>query len=159
VDGQMTWSQALTWASDLTYGGYDDWRLPSALNLDGSGPCAGLNCTGSEFGHLYSAEFGNPGNAGLQLINFDGLFSIYWTSTEASPTEAWAFSFASLGKQGTLEKDPWCSSCLPVLGNVYAWAVRDGDSAQVPEPSPWLLLGAGLVCLALGRKIGAAEPR
>jgi hypothetical protein len=34
--GQMSHEDALQWAEDLVYQGYDDWRLPSALNQDGS---------------------------------------------------------------------------------------------------------------------------
>ena len=29
----MTWEQALAWAENLEYGGYDDWRLPNAKEL------------------------------------------------------------------------------------------------------------------------------
>jgi hypothetical protein len=32
-DGRMTWPQALAWAEGLTYAGRDDWRLPSAKEL------------------------------------------------------------------------------------------------------------------------------
>jgi hypothetical protein len=49
----MTWWGANAWADQLVYGGFDDWRLPSALNQDGSGPNSGCNITGSEMGHLY----------------------------------------------------------------------------------------------------------
>ena len=28
-DGWMTWDEAQAYASSLTYGGYDDWRLPT----------------------------------------------------------------------------------------------------------------------------------
>ena len=31
---------------------YDDWRLPTALNQDGSGPCFGYDCNRSEVGPL-----------------------------------------------------------------------------------------------------------
>lgn len=31
-DGRMNFSAANTWAAGLSYGGYDDWRLPTALN-------------------------------------------------------------------------------------------------------------------------------
>jgi hypothetical protein len=34
----MYWDEASQWAQDLVYQGYNDWRLPSALNQDGSGP-------------------------------------------------------------------------------------------------------------------------
>jgi hypothetical protein len=33
----MTWWGAMAWANQLVYQGYDDWRLPTALNRDGSG--------------------------------------------------------------------------------------------------------------------------
>ena len=33
--GQLTWQTANTWAENLTYGGYDDWRLPTLRPADG----------------------------------------------------------------------------------------------------------------------------
>jgi len=32
-DGRLTWKEALAWAEGLTYAGHDDWRLPSAKEL------------------------------------------------------------------------------------------------------------------------------
>lgn len=32
-DGTLNWQEALDWAENLSYGGYDDWRLPSAKEL------------------------------------------------------------------------------------------------------------------------------
>lgn len=32
-DGTMNWEQALEWAENLNYAGYDDWRLPNAKEL------------------------------------------------------------------------------------------------------------------------------
>ncbi len=29
TDGYMTWADANTWAQNLSYGGYEDWRLPT----------------------------------------------------------------------------------------------------------------------------------
>ena len=58
ADGRMTWTNAMTWAANLSYGGYIDWRLPTTLQPDPT--CQfndaigsyGYNCTGSEMGHL-----------------------------------------------------------------------------------------------------------
>jgi len=32
-DGSLNWEEALAWAEDLDYAGYDDWRLPDAKEL------------------------------------------------------------------------------------------------------------------------------
>jgi len=32
-DGKLNWEEALEWAENLEYAGYDDWRLPSAKEL------------------------------------------------------------------------------------------------------------------------------
>ena len=34
--GRMNWTTAKTWAADLVYGGYSDWRLPSNSPINGS---------------------------------------------------------------------------------------------------------------------------
>ena len=33
LDGEKTWSAAIIYCEDLTYGGYDDWRLPNRREL------------------------------------------------------------------------------------------------------------------------------
>jgi hypothetical protein len=56
-DGKMTWDNALAWANQLIYGGYDDWRLPSAVTKGESVPCQ-YSCNGGELGHLYYDDLG-----------------------------------------------------------------------------------------------------
>jgi len=46
-DGLMSWGQAMTWADQLEYGGYDDWRLPTALDSEGNAP---INGPGNAYG-------------------------------------------------------------------------------------------------------------
>src|SRR3972149_3477866 len=145
ADGMMTWFSAKSWAENLVYGGYDDWRLPSAINQDGTGPYWAYRCephiTGSELGHLYYVELGNSEpltNTG-PFLNMQN--SSYWFGTEYVPTPeleairlwdsntygmpfipatdvAWEFAFHNSEQLAHNSK----SSAL-----LYAWAVRDGD--------------------------------
>ena len=128
-DGQMTWNEAMNWVKRLNYHGITGWRLPTARNPDGSGPCIGDNCRESELGHLVFTAMGRK-SAGLQLLNWDSS-SIYWSSTEASATEVFAFQMTGL-KQGTLAKDPWApdpalGGTVPIIGVVLTWPVHNGD--------------------------------
>jgi len=139
----MTWATAKDWAANLVYVGFDDWRLPTALNADGSGPCQGYNCTGSELGHLFYQEIGvTEGNSILngnaaELTKFNNIQSyVYWSATGVapSPNGAWDFDTDS-GSQTYDSKD----------NGRYGWAVRSGDvsSTSVPEPGIIGLLLAG----------------
>jgi hypothetical protein len=157
TNGRMNWTDAKTWAQNLIYGGYDDWRLPTALNTDGNGPCGGVWCSNSELGHMFYNNMGassgqsiHSGSNSANLALFanvapypPGVNGIYWSSTPVSGSVAWVFNTYG-GVQGTFTKS----------FNFYAWAVRDGDVASpVPLPATvWLLL-SGLGGLArLGRR-------
>jgi hypothetical protein len=130
-DGQLTWDDAKAWVARLNYHGIKGWRLPTALNPDGSGPCIGDNCRESELGHLIFTAFPRP-SPGAHLVNWQP-FSIYWSSTEASATEAFAFKMTGL-KQGALAKNPWAvdpslGGAFPLADLVLTWPVHDGDVA------------------------------
>ena len=104
ADGLITWTTATTvWAPSLTVDGFTDWRLPSAFNQDGSGPCGpAFNCMGSEMGHLFYDELGGTAVSSI-LASGDpdlALFSniqadVYWSGTEFAPDprNAWFFGF------------------------------------------------------------------
>jgi hypothetical protein len=131
--GQMTWSQAVSWAAGLSVSNANvsnvtGWRLPSALNQDGTSPCMDYECSGSEMGHLYYTELGNApygplGNKGPFANLQEGN---YWTALEwaSFSGNAWAFGF-NIGKQGVGDKG----------GGLYffAMAVHDGNVGASPS--------------------------
>ena len=121
--GKITWHAAMDWASNFRYYDparkktWDDWRLPSARDLDSTDICFGFDCPGSELGEMYFANGIGETNPG-PFRNVEP-FS-YWSETSRAPLfGAWLFHFG-LGKQdftGPFEDT--------LLG--FVWPVRDGD--------------------------------
>lgn len=151
TDGQMTWSDAMIWASGLSYGGYTDWRLPTTVQPDA--PCQynnsygsfGYNCTGSEMGHLFYNELG--GTAGSSILDstdpdltlFTNVQSVYyWSGTEyALVTDAaWNFTFLDGFQDANFNDNEY-----------FAWVVRYGDVTTVPIPAAAWLFSSGLLGL------------
>jgi hypothetical protein len=164
TNGIMNWHDAVAWADQLVYGGYDDWRLPTTVDgvyewgITGY-TTGGYYITSSEMGYMYYENLGNlgayerykgpwpPGTTwGLEntgpFINL--LPEVYWSGTEYGDEtlNAWVFSFSD-GLQ-----------CLSEKGHVHyrAWAVRDGDVDPVPIPGALWLLGSGLGGVIVIRK-------
>ena len=169
-DGRMTWDAAMAWAAGLSYGGYDDWRLPTIVDTGAPGcdwAYGGTDCgfnvdtSGSELAYMWYDILGNTpyydtsGNGpqagwgltstGADGVNFLNLQSYpYWSGTKYAlgTSDAWIFS-TNFGYQAKGNK----------AAELYAWAVRSGDVAVVPEPGTVLLFGAGLVgLLGVGRR-------
>jgi len=153
-NGIMSWDTAQSWIGAMNnnaYLGYSDWRLPTTLQPDPtcdsqSGSTSyGLNCSGSEMGHLFYTELG--GVAGNSILNthnsFFDLFSNlqadpYWSGEyQVDPTSrAWIFGFLYGGQDAYYKTDSW-----------YTLAVRSGDVAVVPVPAAAWLFGSGLIGL------------
>lgn len=149
-----TWNNQMSWAAELVVSGgnltgsYDDWRLPTALNQDGTGPTYGYS-SGSELGHLYYAELGNL----PQYVGYNGLSNtddfqnlqagLYWSNTVIPDYWAWEFNTSN----------GYLSNYLKGKTN-HAIAVRSGNVAVVPEPvsSALFLAGAGIVGLRRSKR-------
>jgi hypothetical protein len=124
-------------APSLNILGTTGWRLPSALNPDGTGPCEGFNCVGSEFGQLWYVELGNT--SGVPATNTGPFVNVqtfqYWTNTVAPNVFfAWKFSTED-GSQTT----------SAVGFQKFAEFVHDGDVFAIPEPATLSLYAGGLV--------------
>ena len=164
--GAMTWDRATAWAAQLNYGGYSDWRLSSAkltgnngFSYDGSTD-RGYNISRSELGHLFfelgnisdcdtSGMCGQPGSGFANTVFTDpdtnqsvGFLNVlpatYWQAEVwmMDPIYAWRFNH-SVGSQNSEF----------IFNTYYAWAVRDGDVANVPVPPAAWLFGSALLGL------------
>ena len=172
ASGRMGWDAAMTWASNLVYGSYDDWRLPTlnpsdtscSDNIDPGGGFPlqyfGLNCTGGELSGLFVTDLGNKalesvlnqaGDTAEQIANL-ALFSNvqsdgYWSGTEYAPNPGGAWGFGTRGGGFQVHDGKVIA--------LYAVAVRPGDvAASVPEPQT-----LALVLLALGATVVARRRR
>lgn len=147
--GRMNWGTASLYVAAMnaaSYLGYDDWRLPSALNPDGTGPCAGSDCVGSDFGTLYYGAAGLTAGTG---VNSSPILTAAFSNMQEAPywyaepwsgdptNRAWVFTMNSGNQNNTGNQ----------TGNFFVWAVRD-----VPAPAPLLLVITGVLGLAAGRR-------
>lgn len=96
ADGLMEWTTASNWANDLVHGGYSDWRLPTALNAEGSGPCYGFDCAGSEMGHMFYVDLGatagsnfSTGTNTTNLALFENVQSNLYVRASGSEAKLW----------------------------------------------------------------------
>ncbi|HHH43392.1 MAG TPA: hypothetical protein ENK49_04570 [Gammaproteobacteria bacterium] len=157
ADGRMDWLTANKWIHALNtfnggagYLGFTDWRLPRTqvpdnkctINAGGalSGNSRGLNCTGSEMGHLFYDELGatqltsvlDSGDPDLAKFSNIQIANPYWSIEEvANRNRAWTFDFSD-GVQATSLKENSFK---------YAWAVH------LPIPAAIWLFGSGLLGL------------
>ena len=138
INGWDTWDNQIAWAASLSlYDSvrdvtWDDWRLPTALNGDGSDPCSGAGCTGSEMSHLYNVDGITP----LSMSPFTNVqSSYYWSGTVyvPNPNVAWHFNFIEVEQLANAK-----------TSGFFAFAVRDGDVAAIPVPATVWLLGSAL---------------
>lgn len=174
-DGLMTWAAAKAWAEGLSYGGFDDWRLPTLSSSDTS--CSGNfdpggafgqqyygnNCTGGELSGLFVTELGYNNN-GLGLIASDdtaeqianqALFAnvqatnAYWSGSEYAPDTDAAWVFVTDWQAHYAGYQGYSSKG----GAFYALAVRSDDVADaVPEPQTLSLALLALAATAVVRK-------
>ena len=153
ADGRMGWDAAKTWADQLSYGGYDDWRLASAGNLAPSDEYS--NQIIGELGHMSYNNLGNtaggsildnvsftdatPGGGTESFLNVQSY--LYWYGEERrapNTNQAWVVDTNGL------------SYSYYKANSFYSWAVRDGD--VIPIPTTAWLFGSALAGLLVARR-------
>lgn len=135
MNGEMTWHEASTWAANLEFGGFSDWRLPEV-----SQSCDGYNCQSSEMGHLWYVDLGNvpdsfkPGSF-INMVQYG-----YWTGSTVQGKDWWGNDLV----WQFLTNGGYQRTYYAFVGQ-HAIAVRDGDVLQaVPEPETYAVFLAGL---------------
>ena len=174
LSGSLKWGQAMTWAENLVFGGFDDWRLPTTTLFDDptcSGDVRGefffesrFDCLGGEMELLTAAAdpWSNPLFENVNLRR-------YWTATpyrdwidpciyypaydvpcNLDPDDGdrtgfyWQWGFTGFDGFG----GPAYKTTAGAGNPRYAWAVRDGDVlSTVPVPAGVYLFGSGLFAL------------
>jgi len=90
-----SWFSATTWANNLVFGGFDDWRLPSAVDINSGEVCSGRvdsanPCIG-EMGYLFLQLGGTTGNPPLDDLlptgssEGDWVYNTDWNSFNTGP--------------------------------------------------------------------------
>ena len=153
ADGRMRLAAGNTWAAQLEYGGYGDWRLPSA----GSTPTFGYNVTTGELGHMFYNNLGNTARGSIKS-------RVFTDATPGGGTESFLnvqwFGYwyrdedylNSFDPWGFYTRDGWQSYNAGPSDQLYSWAVRDGDVSTVPVPAAAWLFGSALAGLLVARR-------
>lgn len=174
ADGQMTWSEATTWAAELSYYDsvrnvtYTDWRLPTTTDT-GTPGCnwayGGTDCgydvdpASSEMAHLYFSELGNLSYftaTGPNSGTFSGAYAGGANPNSTLDNTGPFINFQSSIYWSGTEYAPDASFAWAFntqygtqgsylnYSSFYALAVRPGDVAAVPEAHTYALMLAGL---------------
>ena len=171
TDGRMNWADAMAWAAQLSFGGFNDWRLPTLRPVDGiafqyysatnywlGNRDISYNITSpnSELAYNFYVNLGNKGyldksgnTTGNAGVTNSGPFTNlqndwYWFDQTVEPNANSRWEFAMIdGYQGWGLYDT----------GEFAWAVRDGDViAAVPEPGTLALVAFLLAALPNKRR-------
>lgn len=165
LDGKMTWWGAMAWADQLVYGGYNDWRLPWTLPVNGISYNNDVKYDGStDVGCNVSAPGSvNQGSTGSEMANmyYNSLGNLgYWDIYGNWPQTNWGLqnigSFINIEADIDAQDIYWSSTICNYVeegawhfrfyngyqdggGNTiraYAWAVRGEDLEPNPDPIP-----------------------
>jgi hypothetical protein len=167
LEGAMDWWAAKEWVDQLDYGGFEDWRLPSVREITDQG----YNITTGELGYMFYVNLGGQahsdagcspnclgdgsfvdGETGMTLSFINIIYGqplTYWYAEEL-PDDT-NFALVLHYTKGVQSGD------AKAIAGDWAWAVRDGDVTDVPEPHVTWLYGAAFLVLCALKQMRRAE--
>jgi hypothetical protein len=161
LSGSRDWDDLVSWAENLVYADYDDWRLASmstSASTDSVFDCSGgteQDCidSGNELGYMFHYNilggFPKTGDQTVGDVTLTGIQSEYWSGTEwTDPLAAWYFDPASGDQSASLKYSPGIRRHILFPG----WAVRPGQIAAAPLPGTALLMALGFGAMAVSRR-------
>jgi hypothetical protein len=176
--GQMDWTTATTWAANLVFGGFSDWRLATNTPINGSSYNYGYSSNGttdvgynitspkSELAYMYNVNLGLKdvySTTGAFQANY-GVFGNGTTGGQANvglvnnlqSYAYWSGAEWSPGSGTAWSFDTYLGvqTSYGKSSQFYAWAVRPGDVSAVPVPAAFWLFGSGLMGLLGLRRRG-----
>ena len=177
ADGKMTFAQASSWAANLIYGGFTDWRLPSVspvnnlnwnynFSYNGSTDFAyNIRSPQSELAFMYYVNLNLKGSNSITGQYPQPGYGIFGNGREGGQNNVglvrnlqsasyWtdtAYGPSASGYQMEFDEFDGYQTARANNNLLYAWAVRDGDvlAPPVPEPQTYAMMLAGLGLLGL----------
>jgi hypothetical protein len=114
-ESKKNWNEAKTWAANLDFAGYSDWRLPRTPGTITNGIT-----TEGELGDLYHSELGDLKNPDKFKMS-DNHNNVFWTETELDATSVFIVNYGNFKGKYKYSYQQTCSA----EDNRQAWAVRD----------------------------------
>lgn len=143
ADGRMTWDNAVAWADGLSYGGYDDWRLPTMTDTAGSG-CESFANSGTDCGYNVQTESGGMvfsemahmyhNNLGLKSFNdasgtFQSDYGVFGNGTY-NGVDTSSFGEKDFALMQNVQASVYWSGVEYVPSPVNAWAFFTDNGIQ-----------------------------
>jgi len=175
-DGRLYWTQANTWANNLNYGGFSDWRLARNSPVDGTqsgwnytdspngSTDRGFNITSpfSELSYMYYVNLGLKGlysaSGAYQPdhgVNGDGTYGgqkdvgLVRNLQSDVYWSGWAYAPSPAYDAWSFNTYYGYQTYIRQSNDFFVWAVRDGDVTVVPVPGSIALLAGGLALLGV----------
>ena len=138
-DGLMSWDQATTWASNLTFGGYSDWRLPTLSPLNGSSFNVSFTFDdSSDRGYNTNPNFSELAHMFVNNLGNVAFFTTFGTGPQAG-SETFSSSFVdgssglSYSFQNILTSYWTDTNDDPFLNAVWAYNFRTNSGVATGE--------------------------